>query len=533
MSRRGAWSRVSERLRRSVSGSGRDSSSGTGGLTRARQATVVGAASTIALAPLAAGAPPEFGLSSSELPRPVGVVSVAGPRTAVPASLPWLGVARNGSGLPAVFAGLTAASPTGIPAPVAAAYRSAEASLVRTQAGCHLPWWLLAGIGHVESGHAGGRVDGDGRTQGVIYGPVLDGSTPETAVVPDTDRGALDGDTAYDRAVGPMQFLPSTWRSFGADGDADGKADPHDIDDAALSAGRYLCSGGDDLRDRAALRTAILRYNPSETYVHNVLAAGEAYRDGRTPPPLWIPPVGAGDSPRAAVPPTVVAAGPPARSATAPAAPRSGTNAIAPREGTGTSAATRRGASTSPTVTRMPSAPRPAASALPTTRRTTARPTGSPRESTPTRPSSTTPPTPITDTAPDSRPDATTALPPCVLDPSPTSTTTTTPAPTPTTTSTTTPVVPTPASTSAAPVPPVATPTAPVPPASGTTQPNGTATPGGPLPSPTCTLPAIPATPSEPQTPQTPTTPATPTPTSPATTSAASPTTTSTAESAR
>ncbi len=45
----------------------------------------------------------------------------------------------------------------------------------------------------------------------------------------------------YDRAVGPMQFLPGTWGRWGSDGDRDGVSDPQDVDDAALAAARYLC----------------------------------------------------------------------------------------------------------------------------------------------------------------------------------------------------------------------------------------------------------------------------------------------------
>jgi membrane-bound lytic murein transglycosylase B len=37
----------------------------------------------------------------------------------------------------------------------------------------------------------------------------------------DTEQGRYDRDTRWDRAVGPMQFLPSTWRTWGVDGDSD------------------------------------------------------------------------------------------------------------------------------------------------------------------------------------------------------------------------------------------------------------------------------------------------------------------------
>ena len=44
-----------------------------------------------------------------------------------------------------------------------------------------------------------------------------------------------------------MQFIPSTWAVVGVDADGDGERNPQDIDDAALAAAVYLCSGNEDL----------------------------------------------------------------------------------------------------------------------------------------------------------------------------------------------------------------------------------------------------------------------------------------------
>jgi hypothetical protein len=52
------------------------------------------------------------------------------------------------------------------------------------------------------------------------------------------------------RAVGPMQFIASTWRRVQVDGNGDGRGDPDNIYDAALGAAVYLCAGETDLRDR-------------------------------------------------------------------------------------------------------------------------------------------------------------------------------------------------------------------------------------------------------------------------------------------
>ncbi|MFD7705198.1 lytic transglycosylase domain-containing protein [Streptomyces caelestis] len=158
---------------------------------------------------------------------------------------------------------------SGIPATVLRAYRAAETSVGRTDPGCRLPWELLAAIGKVESGQArGGAVDRNGTTRGRITGPPLDGRG--FALIRDTDGGAHDGDTVYDRAVGPMQFLPSTWARWGADGNGDGRADPNNVFDAALAAGHYLCAGDRDLGRAADLDRAVLSYNHSRPYLRLV-----------------------------------------------------------------------------------------------------------------------------------------------------------------------------------------------------------------------------------------------------------------------
>ncbi|MGW7208009.1 lytic transglycosylase domain-containing protein [Streptomyces sp. NPDC054837] len=167
----------------------------------------------------------------------------------------------------------------GIPATVLDAYKRAASSLQSSKPGCNLPWQLLAAIGKVESGQArGGRVDADGNTIGRILGPKLNGVG--FAHISDTDGGAYDGDSVYDRAVGPMQFIPSTWEWAGRDGNDDGKKDPNNIYDAALAAGHYLCRFGWDLSTQSDLNSAILSYNNSQDYLNTVLSWLEYYRKG-------------------------------------------------------------------------------------------------------------------------------------------------------------------------------------------------------------------------------------------------------------
>jgi hypothetical protein len=171
-------------------------------------------------------------------------------------------------------------SDTALPARVLAAYRSAARSLGRTDPACELDWTLLAGIGKVESGHAyGGAVDRAGDTLVPILGPALDGS-PGVATIPDTDDGRWDTDRTWDRAVGPMRFIPSSWRVHGQDGDADGDRDPNNVLDATLGSAVYLCTGERDLTVTKDRRAAVFSYNHSWDYVDLVLAWAEAYAGG-------------------------------------------------------------------------------------------------------------------------------------------------------------------------------------------------------------------------------------------------------------
>ena len=171
-----------------------------------------------------------------------------------------------------------------IPALTLRAYREAAAWAAGYDAGCRLPWTVLAGIGRIESNHGlfGGpatRFSPSGTVSPRITGPPLDGNG--VASIPDSDGGRWDGDTTWDRAVGPMQFLPGTWRSLGRDGNGDGVADPSNLFDAAVSAAAYLClSGGGDLTDPARLRQAVYGYNHSWPYVDAVLGWAHLYQGG-------------------------------------------------------------------------------------------------------------------------------------------------------------------------------------------------------------------------------------------------------------
>ncbi|MEV7003709.1 hypothetical protein AB0N62_39505 [Streptomyces sp. NPDC093982] len=119
---------------------------------------------------------------------------------------------------------------------------------------------------------------GEGTTTSPILGPVLHGG--EFAALPDTDRGTLDGNTAWDRAVGPMQFIPSTWRRWATSTRPAGFSDPNNIFDATTTAAAYLCANNRDLNDPEQLNQAILSYNPSHRYLQDVLAWNSRYASG-------------------------------------------------------------------------------------------------------------------------------------------------------------------------------------------------------------------------------------------------------------
>jgi membrane-bound lytic murein transglycosylase B len=171
------------------------------------------------------------------------------------------------------------AGPTGVPARALQAYGNAELVLRSTDPACRVSWATLAGVGRVESNHGqyGGAVLGaDGWPSKPIIGVPLDGSAGVRSI-PDTDHGDLDGDPGVDRAVGPLQFIPSTWRKWVSDGNLDGRGDPQQIDDAALAAARYLCAGNRNLTTAQGWWAAVLSYNNSTPYAQKVFGLADSY----------------------------------------------------------------------------------------------------------------------------------------------------------------------------------------------------------------------------------------------------------------
>ncbi|KRF17153.1 hypothetical protein ASG90_07500 [Nocardioides sp. Soil797] len=178
----------------------------------------------------------------------------------------------QGAGISAKLRVVTAASTRSIPAPALAAYQRAASVINASDPSCRIDWELIAAIARVESDHgqhAGSTLDANGIARPAIIGVALNGHG--TARIDDTDAGQYDNDKRHDRAVGPLQFIPSTWSVVGVDADGDGVRNPQDIDDAALAAAVYLCSGNDDLSTASGRNSAVFRYNHSQSYVSVVL----------------------------------------------------------------------------------------------------------------------------------------------------------------------------------------------------------------------------------------------------------------------
>lgn len=170
----------------------------------------------------------------------------------------------------------------GIPVTALEAYAYAARVAEVENPNCHLAWTTLAGIGWVESHHGtyrGSKVLPNGDVEPPIRGLLLDGTMGNMEIA-DTDGGRLDGDATLDRAMGPMQFIPETWRLYGVDANNDGVISPDNIDDAALSAAGYLCWRGKDLATPQGWMEALRAYNLSDQYARTVRDWATAYANG-------------------------------------------------------------------------------------------------------------------------------------------------------------------------------------------------------------------------------------------------------------
>jgi membrane-bound lytic murein transglycosylase B len=217
----------------------------------------------------------------------VALISASGPPSATPSPsttgtvvIQPLTAPTTGQRVVAAPAWVAAiAARTGIPARALAGYADAALAIGVTRPQCHLTWTMLAGIGAIESGHGqhgGAQLRADGTTTIPILGPALDGTHGNRAVPATAEGVRLDGDPRWDHAVGPMQFIPSTWSHWGVSASG-GVPNPNSIDDASLTAGDYLCSAGGDLRAASGWQAAVRAYNSPAAYEIAVTNAANRY----------------------------------------------------------------------------------------------------------------------------------------------------------------------------------------------------------------------------------------------------------------
>ncbi|ULE31325.1 lytic transglycosylase domain-containing protein [Mycobacterium sp. IDR2000157661] len=170
----------------------------------------------------------------------------------------------------------------GIPAGALEAYAYAARVAEVENPDCHLSWTTLAGIGQVESHHGtyrGAAIAPNGDVRPPIRGVLLDGTNGNLEIMDDAAI-SNDGESQFARAMGPMQFIPETWRLYGVDANNDGDVSADNMDDAALSAAGYLCWTGKDLSTPRGWMNALRAYNLSDQYARTVRDWAKAYAEG-------------------------------------------------------------------------------------------------------------------------------------------------------------------------------------------------------------------------------------------------------------
>ena len=215
-----------------------------------------------------------LGRPSAAIPAPDWAPPVA---AAAPTPAATLGAPGIASRVDPAWATATAAA-TGIPERAVLAYAGAALLKAEATPACRLSWTTLAAIGEAESDHGrhgGSSIASDGTVSPPIYGVALNGGG--VALIPDSDGGAIDQDAAADRAVGPMQLIPQTWRNWHTDGNGDGVEDPQNIDDAVMATTNYLCRASSGLDTESGWRAAITAYNSAPSYLDKVATFAVRY----------------------------------------------------------------------------------------------------------------------------------------------------------------------------------------------------------------------------------------------------------------
>lgn len=169
--------------------------------------------------------------------------------------------------------------PYDIPERALQSYAYAAAAMDRSAPNCGIGWSTLAAIGEVSASNGsadGASVDENGSLSKRLRG-LAQANPRNTKPISDTDGGQYDGNATIDLTMGPMQILPSRWEQFATDGDNDGVADPDNFDDATLTAARFLCAAGGDLRQPQGWTAAVTQFNSTPGFVDKVHAKAVLY----------------------------------------------------------------------------------------------------------------------------------------------------------------------------------------------------------------------------------------------------------------
>lgn len=166
-----------------------------------------------------------------------------------------------------------------IPERALRSYAYAAAVMEKTTPGCGIGWPTLAAIGGVSSNHgsaAQASVDEHGQVSPILRD--LDAANPKgKPAIADTDAGQYDGNSEIDQTMGPMQVGPSRWEQYATDANNDGKADPDNFDDAALTVARFLCATGGDLKNTDGWVSAVSQFNATPGFLEKVHAKASMY----------------------------------------------------------------------------------------------------------------------------------------------------------------------------------------------------------------------------------------------------------------
>jgi hypothetical protein len=176
---------------------------------------------------------------------------------------------------------------TGVPQNVAVSIEKGFSRLRSDHPECKIDGAMLAAVASNESHGWWDRVKDDGIMRPPLYGVSLDGSgkggnrTPHINKLSQADKDRFGVTGRYIKAVGPTQFLPSTWINVEKEHGA--QLDPQSMIDSTLATGLYLCNRAgiqnDPLASDDSAAKAFRGYNNSGSYVKSAMGHTAKFRE--------------------------------------------------------------------------------------------------------------------------------------------------------------------------------------------------------------------------------------------------------------